>query len=130
MPLSFPEKTLERARCSLQERRELLRVVETFQTYVQQARREGSLCLARYQRDYTGPNIHQVGLSCIVGGWKPEDVATVLLNIVQTSDHTGRELLHRILIAEGIHCISEGRTTSETLYFMKSLLGDEIFEFM
>ena len=130
LPLSFPATTLERARCSLPERRSLLSVVEAFQKYVQQARREGALCLDRHLRDHTGPNTFCVGIRCILNGWESEDVATVLLNLVQTSDHTGKDLLHRLLIAEGVHCICERKAQGETLFFMGSLLGDEIFDFI
>ena len=126
MPLSFPVTILERSKCSVQERLELIPVIQRFQRYVHQARREGSLCLEQYLTVQTEPNLHHIGIRCIVTGCEAEDVTTIFMNIIQTSHQTGQNLLRLLLIAEGFHCICKGKSKGETLFLMLSLLGDEL----
>jgi len=129
MPLSFPETILTSAKCSIKDRLALIPVIQTFQTYIHQTRREGTLCLEQYLTVENQPNIHLIGIKYIVNGYEPDDLATIFMNIIQTSNYTGQELLYRLLIAEGFHCIISRKSKGETLFLMHSLLGEELCDY-
>ena len=128
MPIHFSESVLNRACCPLHDRMMLVPIINTFCEYARQFRREEDVCV-KDQLDLSKDNrnlLHTLGLRLFLHGYSQHELSTVLMNIVHTSQHSGKELLARLLIAEGFDCLAQKKTSKSTRYHMHSLLGEEL----
>ena len=91
----------------------------------QRARREGTLCLETIEVDdvFLGALLNR-----LVDGSPLEELQGTLLTLLQTSPHTGKGLLRRLLMVEAVLSIAEGSPPNLLARgAFHGLLGEEFF---
>lgn len=112
-----------RARCSKKEKMKIVPLIETLTGLAVKARMEGLLAL---DDDMTAaePGFLKKGLRLMVDGTDPGIVREILTTLMYAGGYSGRELLTRMIITDGVLGIQSGLLPELVRERMYAYLGD------
>lgn len=111
-----------KARCSLQERESLVALVNQFVELAEKSRREGLLSLEDGIPNL-GDLVLSEGVQLIVNGVDPDIIEEILVTALYVSDLKGKELLKRMMICTGVHCLSMGTNPLLVRKMLEAFIG-------
>jgi hypothetical protein len=120
----------QKSKCSNQEKRECLSLVSELISLSKVARRNGLLSLVPYAEENASFLLRK-GLQLVVDGVNPQVTREVLESYILSGDYSGKELLERCIVLEGVAAIQKGLHPKVAKEFLLSFLGEEshtIFE--
>ena len=117
----------ERIQCSEAEKRECMALVARVVTMANKAKRNGLLSLVQ-EAEETSHFLLRKGLQLILEGVNPQMVETTLQQYVLSSNFSGKELLQRCIIAEGVLAIQNGVNPTIIKELLLSLFGEDSYK--
>jgi len=116
----------QKSKCSNQEKRECLNLVSELIALSKVARRNGLLSLVPYAEE-NASFILRKGLQLVVDGVNPQVTREVLESYILSGDYSGKELLERCIVLEGVAAIQKGLHPKVAKEFLLSFLGEESY---
>jgi hypothetical protein len=116
----------QKSQCSRDEKRECLGLVSELIALSKVARRNGLLSLVPYA-EKNASFLLRKGLQLVVDGVNPQVTRNVLESYILSGDYSGRELLERCIILEGVSAIQKGLHPKVAKEFLLSFLGEESY---
>jgi len=116
----------QKSRCSDEEKRECLLLVSELITLSKVARRNGLLSLVPYA-EKSRSFLLRKGLQLVVDGVNPQVTREVLESYILSGDYSGKDLLERCLILEGVAAVQRGLHPKVAKEFLLSFLGEESY---
>jgi hypothetical protein len=116
----------QKSKCSDEEKRECLNLVTELINLSKVARRNGLLSLVPYAEKNTSFLLRK-GLQLVVDGVNPQVTREVLESYILSGDHSGKELLERCIILEGVAAIQTGLHPKVIKELLLSFLGEESY---
>jgi len=111
------------AKFSDEDKRKCFGIIETVIKLANCARMMGVLALEEEIKDCESRFL-QVGLELVVDGTDPDIVKTVMQHMIQSGEHTGADLLERLMLAEGVLAIQSGMNPRVIVYTLGAMLGE------
>ena len=124
MPINFSPSYIVDSRCSFEEQLSLFPTIQFVVELNQQANLEGILCLEVYL-DILPESIYTTLIQLLVDGRSPSVIHDIGLYITARRS-PGTEILHHMLVADGVHSISCGYSPFHTQGYMHRLLDGEL----
>jgi AraC family transcriptional regulator len=118
---------LNKTSCSTEDKLKCLQVLDIIITLSKKAHREGLLSLESEVSNHY-PFLLQKGLDLLLYGTEPFELRALLDNYIHTGNFTGKELLSRILIKEGIMSIQIGEYPWVVREKLSSFFGEDFSE--
>ena len=97
----------QKSRCSDEDRQACLKLVSELIALSKVARRNGLLSLVPYA-DKSSSFLLRKGLHLVVDGVNPQVTREVLESYILSGDYSGKDLLERCIILEGVAAIQKG----------------------
>ncbi len=120
----FSPVEIQSAACSPAERREALRLADSLAEMAETASKEGLFALSRYEKDQ--PAFLAEGITVLMDA--PEESRDARLReSALAGGRRGRELLERLMIAQGLAGIAAGADAALVRLKLKVYAGQEIF---
>ena len=116
----------QKSKCSNQEKRECLSLVSELIALSKVARRNGLLSLVPYAEENASFLLRK-GLQLVVDGVNPKVTREVLESYILAGDYSGKELLERCIVLEGVAAIQKGLHPKVAKEFLLSFLGEESY---
>ena len=116
----------QKSKCSNQEKRECLSLVSELISLSKVARRNGLLSLVPYAEENASFLLRK-GLQLVVDGVNPQVTREVLESYILSGDYSGKELLERCIVLEGVAAIQKGLHPKVAKEFLLSFLGEESY---
>jgi len=116
----------QKIKCSSEEKRECLNLVSELIALSKVARRNGLLSLVPYTENNSSFLLRK-GLQLVVDGVNPQVTREILESYILAGDYSGRELLERCIILEGVAAIQKGLHPKVAKEFLLSFLGEESY---
>ena len=116
----------QKSQCSQDEKRECLGLVSELIALSKVARRNGLLSLVPYAEKNSSFLLRK-GLQLVVDGVNPQVTRDVLESYILSGDYSGKDLLERCLILEGVAAIQKGMHPKVAKEFLLSFLGEESY---
>ena len=116
----------QKSKCSNQEKRECLSLVSELIALSKVARRNGLLSLVPYAEENASFLLRK-GLQLVVDGVNPQVTREVLESYILSGDYSGKELLERCIVLEGVAAIQKGLHPKVAKEFLLSFLGEESY---
>jgi len=116
----------QKSKCSNQEKRECLSLVSELIALSKVARRNGLLALVPYAEENASFLLRK-GLQLVVDGVNPQVTREVLESYILAGDYSGKELLERCIVLEGVAAIQKGLHPKVAKEFLLSFLGEESY---
>ena len=116
----------QKSQCSQDEKRECLNLVSELISLSKVARRNGLLSLVPYAEKNSSFLLRK-GLQLVVDGVNPQVTRDVLESYILSGDYSGKELLERCIILEGVSAIQKGLHPKVAKEFLLSFLGEESY---
>jgi len=116
----------QKSKCSNQEKRECLSLVSELIALSKVARRNGLLSLVPYAEENASFLLRK-GLQLVVDGVNPQVTREVLESYILAGDYSGKELLERCIVLEGVAAIQKGLHPKVAKEFLLSFLGEESY---
>ena len=116
----------QQSKCSNQEKRECLSLVSELIALSKVARRNGLLSLVPYAEENASFLLRK-GLQLVVDGVNPQVTREVLESYILAGDYSGKELLERCIVLEGVAAIQKGLHPKVAKEFLLSFLGEESY---
>ena len=116
----------ERIQCSEAEKRECMALVAKVVSMANKAKRNGLLSLVQ-EAEETPHFLLRKGLQLVLEGVNPQMVETTLQQYVLSSNLSGKELLKRCIIAEGVLAIQNGVNPTIIKELLLSLFGEDSY---
>ena len=117
----------ERIQCSEAEKKECMALVASVVTMANKAKRNGLLSLVQ-EAEETPHFLLRKGLQLILEGVNPQMVEKTLQQYILSSNLSGKELLKRCIIAEGVLAIQNGVNPSIIKELLLSLFGEDSYK--
>jgi hypothetical protein len=120
----------ERIRCSEDEKSECIALVSRIVSMAKKAKRNGLLSLVQ-EAEETTHFLLRKGLQLVLEGVQHELVKTTLEYYILSGSYTGKDLLERCIIMEGVLAIQKGVNPQIIQELLLSLFGEraqEVFE--
>ncbi|MGD9182586.1 MAG: FliG C-terminal domain-containing protein [Desulfobacterales bacterium] len=114
----------ERIRCSADEKSQCLALVSQIVSMAQKAKRNGLLSLVQEAEETTSFLLRK-GLQLILEGVQPSLVETTLEYYILSGTYTGKDLLERCIIKEGVLAIQKGVNPQIIQELLLSLFGEK-----
>jgi len=115
------------SKCSDREKRQCMKLVADLVDLSVMARRNGLLSLIQVAEQKSSFLLRK-GLQLVVDGVNPQVVRDVMGNYIRSGDYTGKDLLERCIILEGVSAIQQGFHPKVTKEFLLSFLGEDNYE--
>jgi len=115
-----------KSKCSNEEKRELLNLVSELIDLSKVARRNGLLSLVPYT-EKSSSFLLRKGLQLVVDGVNPQITRDVMESYILSGNYSGKELLGRCIILEGVAAIQKGLHPKVAKEFLLSFLGEESY---
>ena len=116
----------QKSQCSQDEKRECLDLVSELISLSKVARRNGLLSLVPYA-EKNASFLLRKGLQLVVDGVNPQVTRDVLESYILSGDYSGRDLLERCIVLEGVSAIQKGLHPKVAKEFLLSFLGEESY---
>lgn len=116
----------QKSKCGDEQKRECLKLVSELIDLSKIARRNGLLSLVPYAEKSTSFLLRK-GLQLVVDGVNPQVTREVLESYILAGDYSGKELLERCIILEGVASIQKGLHPKVAKEFLLSFLGEESY---
>ena len=116
----------QKSKCSNEEKRECLSLVSELIALSKVARRNGLLSLVPYAEENSSFLLRK-GLQLVVDGVNPQVTREVLESYILSGDYSGKELLERCIVLEGVAAIQKGLHPKVAKEFLLSFLGEESY---
>jgi hypothetical protein len=116
----------QKSKCGDEQKRECLKLVSELIDLSKVARRNGLLSLVPYTEKSTSFLLRK-GLQLVVDGVNPQVTREVLESYILSGDYSGKELLERCIILEGVAAIQKGLHPKVAKEFLLSFLGEESY---
>lgn len=116
----------QKSKCSNEAKRECLSLVSELIALSKVARRNGLLSLVPYAEKNSSFLLRK-GLQLVVDGVNPQVTREVLESYILSGDYSGKELLERCIILEGVAAIQKGLHPKIAKEFLLSFLGEESY---
>ena len=116
----------QKSRCSSDEKLQCLAVVSDLVALSKVARRNGLLSLVPYA-EKSASFLLRKGLHLIVDGVNPQITRDVLESYILSGDYSGKDLLERCIILEGVAAIQKGLHPKVAKEYLLSFLGEESY---
>ena len=116
----------QKSQCSQDEKRECLGLVSELIALSKVARRNGLLSLVPYAEKNSSFLLRK-GLQLVVDGVNPQVTRDVLESYILSGDYSGKALLERCIILEGVSAIQKGLHPKVAKEFLLSFLGEESY---
>lgn len=116
----------QKSQCSQDEKRECLNLVSELISLSKVARRNGLLSLVPYAEKNSSFLLRK-GLQLVVDGVNPQVTRDVLESYILSGDYSGKDLLERCIILEGVSAIQKGLHPKVAKEFLLSFLGEESY---
>jgi hypothetical protein len=113
----------ERIKCSEDEKRQCMALVAQVVSMANKAKRNGLLSLVQEAEESTNFLLRK-GLQLVLEGVQPHLVKTTLEYYILSGMHTGKDLLERCIIMEGILAIQNGVSPQIIQELLLSLFGE------
>jgi len=113
----------ERIKCSEDEKRQCMALVAQIVSMANKAKRNGLLSLVQ-EAEETANFLLRKGLQLVLEGVQPHLVKTTLEYYILSGRHTGKDLLERCIIMEGILAIQNGVSPQIIQELLLSLFGE------
>ena len=114
----------ERIKCSADEKRQCLALVAQVVSMANKAKRNGLLSLVQDAEEATNFLLRK-GLQLVLEGVQPNLVKTTLEYYILSGRYTGKDLLERCIIMEGILAIQNGVNPQIIQELLTSLFGEK-----
>jgi hypothetical protein len=114
-------------KCRDEEKKECMKLISDLIRLSIMARRNGLLSLIQVAEQSPFFLLNK-GLQLVVDGVAPQVVRKVLENYILAGDYTGRELLERCIILEGVSAIQQGFHPKVTKEYLLSFLGEDCYD--
>ena len=117
-------------KCSQEEKRQCMELAAGLVSLAIKGRRHGMLSLMQAAEESSSFLLRK-GLHLILDGVKPDIVRKILESHIASGNYTGKDLLERCLIMEGVLAIQSGQHPKIVKELLMSFLGEdgqEIFE--
>ena len=114
----------ERIRCSEDEKRECIELVSQIVSMAKMAKRNGLLALVQVAEEASSFLLRK-GLQLVLEGVQPSLVKTTMEYYILSGTYTGKDLLERCLIMEGVLAIQKGVNPQIIQELLLSLFGEE-----
>jgi hypothetical protein len=122
----------QKSKCSDEEKQACLKLVSELIALSKVARRNGLLSLVPYAEKNSSFLLRK-GLHLLVDGVNPQVTRDVLESYILSGDYSGKDLLERCIILEGVAAIQKGLHPKVAKEYLLSFLGEEsyaIFEYL
>jgi FliG C-terminal domain len=116
----------QQSNCSDEEKRECLSLVSELIDLSKVARRNGLLSLVPYAEKNSSFLLRK-GLQLIVDGVSPQITREVIESYILSGNYSGKQLLERCIILEGVAAIQKGLHPKVAKEFLLSFLGEESY---
>ena len=116
----------QKSQCSQNEKNECLGLVSELIELSKVARRNGLLSLVPYAEKYASFLLRK-GLQLVVDGVNPQVTRNVLESYILSGDYSGKDLLERCIILEGVSAIQKGLHPKVAKEFLLSFLAEESY---
>jgi hypothetical protein len=116
----------QKIKCSIEEKREFLNLVSELIDLSKVARRNGLLSLVPYAENNSSFLLRK-GLQLVVDGVNPQVTREILESYILSGDYSGKELLERCIVLEGVAAIQKGLHPKVAKEFLLSFLGEESY---
>ena len=116
----------QKIKCSIEEKRECLNLVSELIDLSKVARRNGLLSLVPYAENNSSFLLRK-GLQLVVDGVNPAVTREILESYILSGDYSGKELLERCIVLEGVAAIQKGLHPKVAKEFLLSFLGEESY---
>ena len=116
----------QKIKCSNEAKRECLSLVSELIALSKVARRNGLLSLVPYAEENASFLLRK-GLQLVVDGVNPQVTREVLESYILSGDYSGKELLERCIVLEGVAAIQKGLHPKVAKEFLLSFLGEESY---
>jgi hypothetical protein len=117
----------QKSKCSDSEKLQCMKLVSDLVNLSIMARRNGLLSLIQVAEQSSSFLLNK-GLQLVVDGVTPQVVRNVMESYIISGDFTGKDLLERCIILEGVTAIQQGLHPKVTKEFLLSFLGEENFQ--
>ena len=117
----------ERIQCNEAEKKECMALVARVVTMANKAKRNGLLSLVQ-EAEETPHFLLRKGLQLVLEGVNPQMVETTLQQYILSSNLSGKELLERCIIAEGVLAIQNGVNPTIIIEVLLSLFGEKSYQ--
>lgn len=117
----------QNSKCSEREKHQCMKLVADLVNLSIMARRNGLLSLIQVAEQSSSFLLNK-GLQLVVDGVNPQVVRDVMENYVISGDYTGKVLLERCIILEGVTAIQQGLHPKVTKELLLSFLGEDNYE--
>lgn len=115
---------LSKARCTEEEKKELLKVVFLMTNLADKCREQGLVYLQNI-RNTTGNKFLEIAIKLIIDGFEADFICEVLENIIIVEECDSKSLLEKILILEAAIKIHNGFSGEVVKSILLSLLGEK-----
>ena len=113
--------------CSVDEKREVIHTIDRLLELSQRAQNYGVFALEEEIKE-EDPKLLAKALQMLTDGIEEETLREILLNYILCSGFRGKELLHRILIIEGVTAIQQGMSPELIRERLFSYFGEDFIE--
>jgi hypothetical protein len=117
----------QKSKCSDREKHQCMKLVADLVNLSIMARRNGLLSLIQVAEQSSSFLLNK-GLQLVVDGVTPQVVRNVMESYIISGDYTGKDLLERCIILEGVTAIQQGLHPKVTKEFLLSFLGEDNYE--
>jgi len=115
---------ISKAKCTIEEKKELLELVATIVGIAKIARQHGLLSLLEDMGSIKN-KLLKIALKFRIDGFYPPDVEKIIMNMINLGDYSGRELLEKLVVFTGASfSFSVGERQLKIKIF--SLFGEEM----
>jgi hypothetical protein len=116
----------QKSKCSDEEKQACLKLVSELIALAKVARRNGLLSLVPYAEKNSSFLLRK-GLHLLVDGVNPQVTRDVLESYILSGDYSGKDLLERCIILEGVAAIQKGLHPKVAKEYLLSFLGEESY---
>jgi len=122
--MNYDLEFAERIKCSEEDKRQCLKLVSNLLSLANKARNYGMLSLV-VDADETASFLMKKGIQMATDGAKPQVVRSVLEFYILSGNYSGKDLLERCIILEGLLAIQEGLHPKLLKELLLSFFGEK-----
>jgi len=115
---------ISKAQCTVEDKKEMLKTIAVFITLSEMVRRYGLLALERVENKLPC-DFMRIGANLVLEGHDPQLIELILKNIIYSENPSGKELLERLIIIEGILAVQGADNPHVVKTKLLSYLGEK-----
>jgi len=118
---------IQKSKCSDREKHQCMKLVADLVNLSIMARRNGLLSLIQVAEQSSSFLLNK-GLQLVVDGVTPQVVRNIMEGYIISGDYSGKDLLERCIILEGVTAIQQGLHPKVTKELLLSFLGEDNYD--